>query len=75
MNYVAVVELRVFFVRGSGCALFVFGGEMTEKQSDRFEKAFGDFIDGQKYDKINNELFSLLRAVFAAGWHASENNK
>lgn len=39
--------------------------------SNQFEAAFSDFIDGRVYDKTEQQIFSLTRAAFAAGWQAA----
>jgi hypothetical protein len=36
-----------------------------------FEKTFGEFIDSLLYDKAENDLFSMVRFSFTAGWIAA----
>jgi len=44
-----------------------------------FEKAFGDFVESEEYDRFENEeteklrniLFAVLRAAYKAGWIAA----
>jgi len=33
-----------------------------------FEKAFDDFLDCREYDKAANDLLSIVRTSFKAGW-------
>ena len=40
-------------------------------ESDRFEKAFSDFLDRREYDNAENALFSMVRIAFLAGWKAA----
>ena len=40
--------------------------------SDELEKAYSDFLDGEVYDKAEDELFHLIRAAFVAGWNAAK---
>lgn len=42
--------------------------------SDRFEKAFEDFLDRREYDQAENALFSMVRIAFIAGWRAAGGN-
>lgn len=39
--------------------------------SDDFEKAFGDFLESEVYDRGEDALFTLTRAAFIAGWKAA----
>jgi hypothetical protein len=39
-----------------------------------FEASFGEFLDGEDYDKAENDLFSIARIAFTAGWEAAEQN-
>ena len=47
-----------------------------------FEKAFGDFVESEEYDQLENEeheklrniLFAVLRAAYKAGWIAAGGN-
>ena len=39
--------------------------------SDRFEQAFGSFLDRQEYDQAEQALFDIVRAAFLAGWQAA----
>ena len=36
-----------------------------------FDKAFSDFLDDEKYEKVNDALFELIHAAFTAGWKAA----
>ena len=44
-----------------------------------FEKAFGDFVEGEEYDRMENDdytrlkdvLFSMLRTAYKCGWKAA----
>lgn len=38
---------------------------------DKFEKAFGDFIDRREYDEASNAMLALTRSAFIAGWKAA----
>lgn len=40
-------------------------------ETDRFEKAFTDFIDRREYDKAQSALFDMVRISFKAGWQAA----
>lgn len=40
-----------------------------------FDKAFSSFIDGNKYEKTEDMLFSLVLAAFTAGWNAAGGEK
>ena len=42
----------------------------AQKMAD-FEKAFGDFLDSDECDRAEDAVFSLMRAVFRAGWIAA----
>ena len=42
-------------------------------QSDSYEKAFDNFIDGKEYDQAEQAIFRLVRAAFEAGWRAAIN--
>ena len=39
--------------------------------TDKFEKAFEEFILNTDYEKNCNDFFSSLRKVFASGWLAA----
>ncbi len=39
--------------------------------SDRFEKAFNDFLERREYDHAENALFEIVRTAFFAGWLAA----
>ena len=43
--------------------------------SNEFEKTFGEFLDGEDYDrlqeKLQESLFLVARQAFAAGWQAA----
>jgi len=39
--------------------------------SDKFEKAFGDFLERSEYDEAQNAMFTLTRKSFEAGWGAA----
>ena len=43
--------------------------------TDEFEKAFGEFLDTEDYDrlqeKLQESLFLVARQAFAAGWQAA----
>ena len=39
--------------------------------SNKFEKAFGDFLDRHEYDEAEAYLFSMVRLAFVAGWKAA----
>lgn len=39
--------------------------------SNDFEKAFGDFLDGNEHDQQQNIIFAMVRSAFAAGWIAA----
>lgn len=39
--------------------------------SDRFEKAFEDFLERREYDQAENALFAMVRVSFIAGWRAA----
>lgn len=39
--------------------------------SNEFEAAFGAFLERHEYDNAEAALFSIVRAAFAAGWHAA----
>ena len=43
--------------------------------SDDFEKAFGDFLESEVYDRGEDALFTLTRAAFIAGWKAAGANR
>jgi hypothetical protein len=45
------------------------GGKRME--TDRFEKAFSDFLDQDEYDEAQTALFSMVRSSFKAGWEAA----
>ena len=36
-----------------------------------FDKALSDFLDDEECEKINEAMFQLIRAAFAAGWKAA----
>ena len=36
-----------------------------------FDKALSDFLDDEKCETINEAVFQLVRAAFAAGWRAA----
>ena len=36
-----------------------------------FDKAFSEFLDDEQYEKVNDALFELIQAAFAAGWKAA----
>lgn len=36
--------------------------------SNKFEKAFGNFLDRHEYDEAEAYLFSMVRLAFVAGW-------
>lgn len=38
--------------------------------SDKFEKAFGEFLESRDYDRAEEAVFALVRAAFLAGWRA-----
>ena len=40
-------------------------------QSDKFEKAFGDFLERREYDEAQSAMFTLTRKSFEAGWGAA----
>lgn len=40
-------------------------------RSDKFEKAFSDFLDRREYDQAENALFAMVRISFVAGWKAA----
>ena len=40
-------------------------------ETDKFEKAFSDFLDQDEYDEVQNALFRMARSSFKAGWEAS----
>lgn len=40
--------------------------------SDKYEGAFSAFIDGMEYDRVEEGIYALVRAAFAAGWQAAE---
>ena len=43
--------------------------------TDEFEKAFGEFLDTEDYDRLQEKqqesLFLAARQAFAAGWQAA----
>ena len=39
--------------------------------NDKFEKAFGDFIERREYDDVGSAVFALTRSAFIAGWRAA----
>ena len=45
-------------------------------KTDEFEKAFGEFLDGEDYDRLQEKqqesLFLVARQAFAAGWIAAQ---
>lgn len=43
--------------------------------SDKFEEAFGEFLDSPEYDKVEEAIFHLARAAFEAGWKAAGGKK
>lgn len=38
---------------------------------NKFEQAFGDYVDSMEYEEICNELFAMTRNAFLAGWRAA----
>ena len=36
-----------------------------------FDKALSDFLDDEECEKINEAVYQLVRAAFAAGWRAA----
>ena len=40
-------------------------------QNNRFEQAFGDFLDRREYDQAESALFDIVRIAFLAGWRAA----
>lgn len=38
---------------------------------NKFEKAFGNFLDRHEYDEAEAYLFSMVRLAFVAGWKAA----
>ena len=36
-----------------------------------FDKAFSEFLDDKEYERVNDALFELILAAFAAGWKAA----
>lgn len=40
--------------------------------SSIFEAAFSDFLDSREYDQVENSIFAIIRAAYAAGWKAAE---
>lgn len=36
-----------------------------------FDKALSDFLDSDECEKLNETVFQLVRAAFAAGWRAA----
>lgn len=45
--------------------------EVNQMNSDKFEKAFNDFLERKEYDEAENALFTIVRAAFTAGWLAA----
>jgi len=45
---------------------------MNEKSEETYEKAFGNFIDGDEYDSAEEALFQIVREAFKAGWNAAK---
>ena len=47
--------------------------------TDNFEKAFEEFVENRDFDqdfeRVQNEVFSLLRMAFASGWTAAGGEK
>ena len=41
-------------------------------RSDNFEKAFGNFLESEVYDRGEDTLFALARTAFIAGWEAAK---
>lgn len=39
--------------------------------SNRFEKAFDNFLNRPEYDAAEGALFDIVRAAFEAGWRAA----
>ena len=39
--------------------------------SNKFEKAFGNFLDRHEYAEAEAYLFSMVRLAFVAGWKAA----
>lgn len=40
-------------------------------ETDKFEKAFSEFLDQDEYDEVQTALFSMVRSSFKAGWEAA----
>jgi len=40
-------------------------------ETDKFEKAFSDFLDQDAYDEVETSLFGMVRTSFKAGWEAA----
>lgn len=38
---------------------------------DKFELAFGNFLERAEYDEAETALFTIVRAAFIAGWQAA----
>ena len=36
-----------------------------------FDKALSDFLDDEECEKVNETVYGLIRAAFAAGWKAA----
>jgi hypothetical protein len=41
-------------------------------ETDKFEKAFSEFLDQDEYDEVQTALFSMVRSSFKAGWEAAD---
>ena len=38
---------------------------------NRFEQAFGEYLDSTECDEIEDTLFAAIRNAFLAGWNAA----
>ena len=36
-----------------------------------FDRALSDFLDDEECEEVNEAVFQLIRAAFAAGWNAA----
>ena len=41
-------------------------------RSNEFERMFSEFLDAEAYDKVETDLFELVRSAYHAGWEAAE---
>jgi len=41
-------------------------------QTDIFEKALDEFLQGKNYDHAEEAIYQLARAAFLAGWYAAK---